>query len=38
AEAPLDDTRGLIARNAAMDLRAAGLEGAASWLADRFAG
>jgi carboxylate-amine ligase len=38
AEAPLDATRALIERNAAIELREAGLEGAALWLADRFAG
>jgi carboxylate-amine ligase len=38
AEAPLDATRALIERNAAMELRAAGLEDATRWLTDRFAG
>jgi len=34
----LDAARALLARNAAMELREAGLERAASWLADAFAG
>ncbi len=38
AEAPLDATRALIERNAAMELREVGLQRAPAWLADRFAG
>jgi carboxylate-amine ligase len=38
SDVPLDATRALIERNAALELRAAGLQGAASWLAERFAG
>jgi carboxylate-amine ligase len=38
ADAPLEATRALIERNAAIELRSAGLERAASWLTERFAG
>lgn len=38
ADLPLDATRALIEHNAAMELREAGLERAASWLTRRFAG
>ena len=38
AEEPLDATRALIERNAAIELREVGLERAASWLTERFAG
>jgi carboxylate-amine ligase len=38
ADRPLTETRSLIERNTAMELRQAGLEGATAWLTDRFAG
>ena len=37
AEGPLDGTRALVERNAAMELRAVGVDGAAAWLAEAFA-
>jgi len=38
ADGDLDATRALVERNAAMELRAAGLAGATRWLIERFAG
>jgi carboxylate-amine ligase len=38
ADGPLDATRALIERNSAMELRAAGLDGATRWLVQQFRG